>query len=151
VRGAEGHPAATGPAAVAAAIGSPDPAPPELAPRAVVHPAPPAPPVPSRTGPDPSPPAARPATVPQLVAPAGLPAVPQRSPALTAPAVPFPAAAADRRTRRAEPPGRTVQVHIGRIEVSAPPRPEAGPERARRRGPDLTLEKYLGGAEARHE
>ena len=146
---AETHVADTGPAAVAAAIASPEPAPPALAPRAVVHPPMLPPPAASRVESALSPAAAPITAAPQLVAPAAPRVARAPSPSLTAPVVPSLAPAPERHARRAEPPGRTVQVHIGRIEVSASPGPEAKPEPAQRRAPALTLDKYLGGEAAR--
>ena len=134
----------SGPAAVAAALAPVPGRPPALAPPpVVVHP--PLVPPPVSPGAEPAS-AAVPAVAalpaaPQLVAPAAprvAPAAPVAAPGATVTAGP------DGRMRRAEPPERTVRVHIGRIEVSAPPGPAAKPDRARRRAPDLTLDKYLG-------
>jgi hypothetical protein len=146
---AETDPAGTGPAAVATAIVSPEPAPPALAPSAVVHPPMLPPPAAPRAESALSPAVAPSTAGPQLVAPAAPRVARAPSPSPTDPAVPLLAPAAEHRTRRAEPPGRTVQVHIGRIEVSASSDPEAKPERAQRRGPALTLDKYLGAEAAR--
>ena len=146
---AETQVADTGPAAVAAAIAVSEPAPPALAPRAVVHPPMLPPPAAPRGESALSPEAASITAAPQLVAPAAPRVGRAPSPPPTSPAVLSPAPAAERHTRSAEPPGRTVQVHIGRIEVSASPGPEAKPERAQRRAPTLTLDKYLGGEAAR--
>ncbi|WP_199512590.1 hypothetical protein [Nucisporomicrobium flavum] len=135
----------SGPApAVATTTATGEPAAPVLTPRAVVHapmlPPPAAPRIETPSIPVPA--AALVAPAPQLVAPSEPRVAPVTPPAT--PGSPAFAVAPDGRTRRAEPAGRTVRVHIGRIEVSAPPAPDSRPERAQRRTPDLTLDKYLG-------
>jgi translation initiation factor IF-2 len=87
-----------------------------------------------------------PARVVERVGP--LPVIP-RAAAVPRPPANLPAPASGGQASRREPPRpaeRSVQVRIGRIEVTAPPRPDAAASaRPRpRREPALTLARYLG-------
>jgi hypothetical protein len=83
-----------------------------------------------------------PVSAPRSVAPAAPRAAAAPSPTPQAPA-PQPAPG---RARRPEPPGRTVSIHIGRIELSAAAAPEPETGLLRRHAPALSLDKYLGEA-----